>query len=351
MRVQINRRGFTLVELLVVIAIIGILIGMLLPAVQQVRESARRVTCQNNLRQLALATLNYESAHQEFPPGTGTGFRYNQTPAWYADGIWEFSGQTGGNFDAFYGWAFFLLPFCDQENISSVYTQGPTTGWGGTIGVDPSTGQLLNETPLAIFQCPSDESGDPINQFFFDTAPLGGGEVSLSARSNYVASIGNLNVWQRGSPANNSALFGVFGVNSRSKIADLQDGTSNVIMFGERATRPDTDLMGLEDTGRDGASAAIVQGAIWIGTVNPQGLPVFPAGGGGRYSVLGRTGPDNSYEVNGRLPSQSIASSGHPGGASVAFGDGSTHFLNNNLSNTTLQDLSMMRDGAVVGEF
>lgn len=344
-----RRTAFTLVELLVVIAIIGILIGMLLPAVQQVRESARRVTCQNNLRQLALATHNYESAHQEFPPGTGTPSRYNQSPAWYADGTWDFSSNTGGNFEAFYGWAFYLLPFCDQENISSVYTQNTATGWGGTTGLDAS-GQLLNERPIPIFLCPSDESGDPINQCFFDTAPLGGGEVSLSARSNYVASIGNLNVWRRGNPVN-SNLFGVFGVNSRTEIASLRDGTSNVILFGERATRPDTDLNGQEDTEQDSASAAIVQGAIWIGTVHPQGLPSFPAGGGGRYCVLGRTGEDNAYEVNGRLASASIASSGHPGGASVAFGDGSTHFLSDNLSNTTLQDLSMMQDGAVVGEF
>jgi len=345
-----QRNGFTLVELLVVIAIIGILIGMLLPAVQQVREAARRTACMNNIRQLSLACLNYESSRQQFPPGIGTPSNYNQSPKWYADGTWEFSAQTGGNFESFYGWGFYLLPFSEQGNVSAVYNQEKPTGWGGSTGLIPSTGELLNETPLPLHLCPSDESGDPINHCFFDTTPLGGGEISESARSNYVASIGNLNVWARGNPIN-SSMFGMFGVNSRLKQSELIDGTSNVIMLGERATRPDMDLNGDEGTELDDASPALVRGAIWIGTVSPQNLPATPAGGGGRYCVLGRTGPDNSYEVNGRLASASIASSAHPGGANCGLGDGSTHFFSDNLSNVTLQDLSMISDGAVVSEF
>lgn len=350
MKNQFRRRAFTLVELLVVIAIIGILIGMLLPAVQQVREAARRTVCLNNLRQMSLACLNYESARQEFPPGLGTPSKYNQIAGWYSADGWEFSSTSGGNFGAFYGWAFYLLPFCEQGNISAVYNQGTPTGWGGTIGVDPSTGQLLNETSIPMFVCPSDDSGDTINQFFFDTSPLGGGPITKSGKSNYVASLGNLNSWARANPSN-SARFGVFGVNTRTKFSDLQDGSSNVILFGERATRSDTDLLGETGTGLDGASAVEVQGAIWIGTVWPANLSTLPAGGGGRYCVLGRSGPDNSYEVNGRLASASIASSGHTGGANCTLGDGSTHFLSDDLSNETLQNLTMMKDGSVVREF
>ena len=93
-----NRPAFTLVELLVVIAIIGILIGMLLPAVQQVREAARRSTCQNNLRQLALASLNYESAHQELPIGV----RNNGSAAYSTEGEW--------------GWGTFLIPYIELNN-------------------------------------------------------------------------------------------------------------------------------------------------------------------------------------------------------------------------------------------
>ena len=93
---KIRLRGFTLVELLVVIAIIGILIGMLLPAVQAVRESARRISCANKLRQLAIALLNYESADEEFPPG------------------WTSVDAPG---DPGYGWMAFMLPFVEQGNI------------------------------------------------------------------------------------------------------------------------------------------------------------------------------------------------------------------------------------------
>lgn len=345
-----KRNGFTLVELLVVIAIIGILVGMLLPAVQQVREAARRVTCMNNIRQLSLACLNYESSRQQFPPGVGTPSDYNKAPKWYPAGGWEWSAQSGGNFGSFYGWGFYLLPFCEQGSIAAGYNQGKPTSWGGAIGLDPGTGKPLNESTLPFHLCPSDESGEAANQCYFDTAPQGGGDISKSARSNYVASIGNLNVWARANNKN-SNRFGMFGVNSRSKFSDLNDGSSNVIMFGERATRSDRDLNGEQGTGLDGASPALVKGAIWIGTVWPQNLPESPAGGGGRYCVLGRTGPDNAYEVNGRLASASIASSAHPGGAVVAFGDGSTHFLDDNLSNVTLQDLTMTSDGSVVGEY
>lgn len=350
MKSVIRQRAFTLVELLVVIAIIGILIGMLLPAVQQVREAARRTACLNNMRQLSLACLNYESSYQNFPPGVSTPVNYNKFPQWYPAGTWEWSAQSGGNYGAFYSWAFHLLPFCEQNNIHAAYTQGKPTGWGGTTAMVPGSSELFNEFTLPLYLCPSDESGEELNQCYFDTTPLGGGDISKSGRSNYVASIGNLNVWARAN-SNNSALFGMFGVNSEAGFSDLGDGSSNVIMFGERATRSDRDLNGDEDTGLDNASPALVKGAIWIGTVWPANLPETPAGGGGRYCVLGRSGPANAYEVNGRLASAGIASSAHPGGAACTFGDGSTHFLDDNLSNETLQNLTMMRDGAVVGDY
>jgi hypothetical protein len=141
----------------------------------------------------------------------------------------------------------------------------------------------------------------------------------------------------------------VFGVNSKTPFAAITDGTSNVILLGERATRSDRDLNGDIDTGNNGASPAICKGAIWIG--RPNNLPAAPANGGGYHGVSGRSGWNNAFEVNGRLASRSIATSGHPGGASCALADASTHFLNENLANRTLRNLAKMGDGAVVENY
>ena len=107
-----SRRAFTLVELLVVIAIIGILIGMLLPAVQQVREAARRVTCMNNLRQTGLAALNYESSFQQLPPGVN----YNGN-AWRTRGLPISPRPSNPILGQQIGWGVYILPFAEQNNI------------------------------------------------------------------------------------------------------------------------------------------------------------------------------------------------------------------------------------------
>ena len=111
-----HRNGFTLVELLVVIAIIGILIGMLLPAVQQVREAARRTTCANNLRQQALANLNYESAHMNFPPGLNVPI--DQGSGSFSTGLaGAINLQTEPIHDRFGSWMVWTLPFQEQNNL------------------------------------------------------------------------------------------------------------------------------------------------------------------------------------------------------------------------------------------
>jgi len=130
-----QKQGFTLVELLVVIAIIGILIGMLLPAVQQVREAARRTECMNNLRQLALGALNYESAHMNFPTAGDCSDSYHD-PAQSNQPAFAFQNA---------GWMFQVLPFIEQNNLESQRIQNGW--WGGT--------PAMVENAVPTFTCPS----------------------------------------------------------------------------------------------------------------------------------------------------------------------------------------------------
>ena len=144
-----DRRGFTLVELLVVIAIIGILIGMLLPAVQAVREAARRTACSNNLRQLGLALHNYESALGEFPPSRlGPDFSISSS-------ITEQFGATS----SFQSWTTVMLPYVEQASLGNMYDFN--SPWFDNAN---SNNLELIQTQLSLFNCPSvgqDERTDP----------------------------------------------------------------------------------------------------------------------------------------------------------------------------------------------
>ena len=210
--------GFTLVELLVVIAIIGILIGMLLPAVQSVREAARRTQCANNLRQLGLGVLNYESALGEFP--------VNQI------GSGEFNG-LGGH----YSWLVPLLPFVEQENLHSTFDLSVNNGDGsGFLIGDTHPNAVAAATSVDLFLCPSDMPSDD-NTFAGSANP---------ASSNYAGNIG----WpsfasgfddERSTKSFNGVIPLVkasdpvdWHGDSTSEISDIRDGTSNTAMISER---------------------------------------------------------------------------------------------------------------------
>ena len=186
-----NRLGFTLVELLVVIAIIGILIGMLLPAVQAVREAARRTDCSNNMRQLGLSVFNYESAFLELPPGVVDD----------DDDLKE----------ALHSGFVYLLPFIEQKNIYDQYDF--TVDWKTSPNVD------LVANSISVFLCASNDSEVEQN-----------GGVS-GAPLDYALNKGPLSYLH-----NQYLDVGMFDVNSSNSLASVTDGTSNTFMLGEAAS-------------------------------------------------------------------------------------------------------------------
>src|SRR5438552_7124108 len=228
MKHSVSRTGFTLIELLVVIAIIGVLISLLLPAVQKGREAANRIQCQNNLKQIGLALHNYHDSFKRFPPG-------------YVDANTKTSADMGGTPDndlgPGWGWASFLLPHLEQGNVYDRINFN--------VGVGIGVNVQISQQPLKIFQCPSDGLQDafPVYDSSF-TNPIatvahgnyvannGWPECFNNAGGNFPGGVGNDGLpGTKGSAAN-----GPFFRNSKTKIADVFDGMSNTIFVGERSS-------------------------------------------------------------------------------------------------------------------
>lgn len=335
---QNRRKGFTLVELLVVIAIIGILIGMLLPAVQQVREAARRITCANNLRQSALALLNFESAHQTFPPGNEA-----------ADDDFVVWGHSF--------WAH-SLDFCEQNNLADRYDfdeQGWTGGGGGTkpnfIALEGLVVPYLlcPSTPMSMFP----EANLPSTQ-------IAGSNNSTPAAAGmkpcYAGISGAINSANtRGGDEGGTLSFDGILVNDEGiGFGEITDGTTNTILLGEQSDflkNPDGSNiecrsdgnhgfnMGARGRGLNGKTRAngtvVTENRIFNLTVlahnlNFKDYEQVELDGGGR-----NLGPNRPLQ------------SAHSGGVNVALADGSTHFLNDNLDLLTLYNLAVRNDGNV----
>jgi len=212
-----KRTGFTLIELLVVIAIIAVLVALLLPAVQQVRESARRISCRNNLKQFGLALHNYHEAHSAFPIGVVNDLPMAGATAAAFRGI-TYTTRVNG-----VSWSFALLPFLEQSTLYHDILQQP---WTGTR---PTTASVIqgNARLPPVFKCSSDFSAEP-------------GNYGLG---NYVGVYDATGVvkYNSGGTAATSTTYqllqrnrGMFGVNVSRKIRDVLDGTSNTFFAGER---------------------------------------------------------------------------------------------------------------------
>lgn len=338
-----RRSGFTLVELLVVIAIIGVMVGLLLPAVQAAREAARRMSCSNNLKQIGLAFHNYADVNKRFPAG-------------YAADI---PGVQDSREQSLWAWGTFILPYIEQ---GSLYEQ-----------LDPSriklhqhlltpVGLQLLQTPIATYRCPSD-TGPTLNNFddsqytpdstgnnFYNRHVTSNGTDRIAiALANYVMIA---NTSDSTTPLVNVGLEpkGVGWQNSKIGFRDITDGTSNTLMVGERSWRVNNLTVGAANALGFSANTC-ASGTSW--SVKSGQLAVIGIG----YDGINWTANNRQHQTRGFY-------SNHPGGAQFAMCDGSVRFVSENIDyakltissplvwNTLFAKLIGRNDGGVLnGDF
>lgn len=325
-----GRRGFTLIELLVVIAIIAVLIALLLPAVQQAREAARRIQCKNNLKQIGLALHNYHDTYNAFPIGT------------------SFSrGFVNPSFGV--SWWVGLLPFFEQGNLANrIATEGTHTGTLANTNGGTNTGYVVNapvvdgltipimvcaSSPVPAVRSSGYDHTITCPQYTGISGAAGGGEgfVNSSGRE-----------WV-GYQSGIVAIGGMFVPLRSIRIGDVTDGTSNTMMVGEQS-----------DFGRDSAGSPIVinnhQG--FMCGINEESYPIK----GRTFNVTtiryainsantALAGVRNNDGLNNGLFSP------HEGGVQILLGDGAVRFVSENANLLTIKRVATRDDGAVTGEF
>jgi prepilin-type N-terminal cleavage/methylation domain-containing protein/prepilin-type processing-associated H-X9-DG protein len=316
-----QRRGFTLIELLVSIAIIGILLALFLPAVQAAREAARRMACANNLKQLGLAAHNYHDTHSTFPPGA--------------------VGPIGPLFPQYlqlkhHGFATYLLPYLEQQPLASQYRWD--VSW-----FDPPN-QLVVNVPLGIWQCPSAQANriqdgslptiTPPPMDLYSGTGACGDYAGMSLIDVGLVSAGVID--PPGGPQDERGNYeGAFTINATRRLADILDGSSQTILIGECAGRPQ----------------------LWHGRSQVASIPLSGGPWASRNLLWGRGATQNGTGFFGpcavNCTNNREVYGFHPSGANVVFTDGSVHLLSANINIRVFAGLVTRAGGEVIpaGDF
>jgi prepilin-type N-terminal cleavage/methylation domain-containing protein/prepilin-type processing-associated H-X9-DG protein len=289
----VRRRAFTLIELVVVIAIIGVLLGLLLPAVQKVREAAARLQCQNNLKQIGIGLHNYHDTQQSLPPGYYATAPYpDTTPGW--------------------GWAAFLLPYVEQEPL---YRQ---IDFNQPVQLSPAI-----QAYVKLYLCPADQPATapfPVTDGSFTT-------LCLAAPSSYAATVGD-----DGTEVDAPTGTGAFYRNSRTRLTDIKDGTSSTVLVGDRAWSQAKGIWA-------GAPNTAIEQA---GPLNPWPNATGPAPA---LVLVHNNWINIRTDADGGLDD---FSSNHSGGANLLFADGSVRFLRT-LAGEGQEHRDFMAMGTIAG--
>jgi prepilin-type N-terminal cleavage/methylation domain-containing protein/prepilin-type processing-associated H-X9-DG protein len=351
------RRGFTLIELLVVIAIIAILIGLLVPAVQKVREAAARTQCSNNAKQIGLALFNYESTYHQLPPASLVPFS-------------KINSSSNLDMNVPFGpnWAVLILPYIEQDPLYKQANPGSYPGIPVTPGVVPpyaavnNSWRVLRGVVIKTYQCPS----DPYNAFPYNDPTGNAPPETIWARGNYgvtasyedydhVAYGNQFKTSQKG-PLKGVVASAVMSANYGARLLEITDGTSNTIMVGElRAGISPLDPRGVWALGFPSASI-----------VNAGRAPYNPT----PNNVLGDSGGDGDEIQNcakfwnptigsrqrmgcindpGAIMTSGMSRSLHTNGVNTCFADGSVRFLPDNISEFTWGLLLSKSDNLPLG--
>ncbi|MGE3805505.1 MAG: DUF1559 domain-containing protein [Gemmataceae bacterium] len=314
-----SRAGFTLIELLVVIAIIGVLIALLLPAVQKVREAANRVKCQNNLKQLGLALHSYVSLHNQLPPGGLTA-------------------KPGG-----YGfcWSVYLLTQIEQDNLyKKLDKDANNVGWvgGASYGGHAGNRNVLRNVPISYLQCPSSQLPrfvltDPLHDSANVQSP---NYVGISGANDHATA---RNKSTTGGAAGRVSFGGLLIVNRTVTIEEATDGLSNTLAVAEQSDWC-RDASGNKSDCRSDCGHGFT-----MGPGNDGWDRIFNL-----TTVVHRLNEKsaNALGVPGNCGPNRAVQSVHPGGANGLMGDGSVRFLSETMSVQTLYNLANRDDGQVV---
>jgi prepilin-type N-terminal cleavage/methylation domain-containing protein/prepilin-type processing-associated H-X9-DG protein len=378
-------QAFTLIELLVVIAIIAILIGLLLPAVQKIREAAARMSCSNNLHQLGLAVHNYHDT-MGFLPTAGSA---DGKPL--SGGPWPFSGE-GTN------WAPYIMPYIEQANLYNKLTFMGDSGWVSDPpagGKTPATSSAYNNVTqsagivLKMFRCPSDNKPDLIRNDS-NVKDASGNESLLVTRNSYVAIAGAVNkldaagLFSESRNTDSSSWSAGWGITawggmivpgySGVKFTTVSDGLSNTMMISEEASQLSaTNYKGTGIT-NDSTSVTATGGGLFRGASNGRNADGTISAWARYAEARGHQYTTIRYQINQRtgwrcqVPGQGVCGgtqstpgagwdseganvplvSNHSGGVNALFGDGSVHFLRDSIDLLTLARLATRDDGGVI---